>query len=408
MTLLILFFSFLFIACEPGPIGGQFQSVGPTTATTSSYERRNPDKDEGDECDSKGDNTCRDICKDIFNRTNQYKCLEQGDKKVERMGVIHQLLTNHNSVRRSLERISEGYKDADTDELKDYLEISASKWIAVIEGADISQSEAKEIVKWIVEGPDDGSDSTDDIARILSDVDDGPDILKALLKKIAPNENTYSDNTKGALGDIKSIAFFRTEKHNNLLFHHDPSNTNATGKSLIDNSKTWLWGLNCGDSSESCSSSKRTLYIKIKKSSLSCKSDGQTSTGACRKEIVLKNEDSAHLYNALSYVNIKNTTSKQNIFSWSADKDNQHAFYLAFKLLNDICDKADDRTDKERIACKRSLMCWTGWQAARQADWNWSNVDNMKDYMQNHQDQLELSSTSDFDECRASDFATLF
>ena len=338
----------LFTSCSPS--GSTSSGTATTTTTTTTPPppaEVQCDKDSGDTtavCSER--DSCADTCGEIYAKAREKgECEELTIQQVGELEEIHTVLTSGNKP--DLEDLSEEEEDYELDDLKCYLSIGGKGWVDWIEktsdGAD--HSDTRNILEWLAEN--------DDVTAILADdTNDGEEIIEALLLKLDTPAN---------------LALSESSKDFNNLGSNDFASI--------------PWHLNID-----------TLEIAI-------------NTNNNTTDIKLDSDDDTNIYDALSAFSLDN--NHHNIFSYSAEKNNQKLFNLAFSLLNRICDSAGD--DEEAVACKRALLCWTASQtdtsSANTADEDDLAGEDVWDLADVHEETLKEG--SEYDECSSAHFAEI-
>ena len=362
------------------------------------------DDDEGDPC--KDDEACAAVCELIYegDGSGYRSCRNRGDETVmDRLVKVHDILMGRGAgsaraVTRSGSQVSDDLDkikddddeddyDVDHDDLKCYLQIGSQKYINEIN----NQTDIEvliETLKWLVE---DDKES----AKIIYGLHAGDDILEALLLKMKDlkPEGPKDDDKKGCMGaDGPNWNSGGTDGLNNR-----PGITSTEDRNLWD---LWI----------------RAEEIIIWHGKSSPFTQGK---------IELENEQDTKLYSALSC--IYQETENQDIFSYSAEHDNEYMFDLAFNLLVYICDDVKKPRGHENIACARALLCRSDWRAENGGGFDQGALDvadngngakppnKNSDFWEDHAERavnkkyLEKSSgESDYNECRLKDFADFF
>ena len=361
------------------------------------------DDDEGDPC--KDDEACAAVCELIYegDGSGYRSCRNRGDETVmDRLVKVHDILMGKGAgttraVTRSGSQVSDDLNkikddddeddyDVDHDDLKCYLQIGSQKYINEIN----KQTDIEvliETLKWLVE---DDKES----AKIIYGLHAGDDILEALLLKMRElKSDGTSDGGKRGCIDAESPDWNSGGT---------PGLNNRPGISSTENRNIWDLDI-----------SAEEIIIWHGKSSFT------------QGKIELENEQDTKLYSALSCIYEK--TSNQDIFSYSAEHDNQYMFDLAFDLLVYICDDVEKPRGHENIACARALLCRSDWRAENGGRFDHGALDvasggtgekhpNKKgDLWEEHAERGEnkkyltkSSGGSEYNECRLKDFADFF
>ena len=378
-TFLFCFTIFSFTSCIPG--FGDEDSTNNTGNTDGGDD--DDDDDPPEQCESsegepcKDDEGCRNTCDAIYNNhAERTACKEMGSATVGKLEKVHNRLmgkkagldgeTSRSSsqVEADLEEIADEEEDISHEDFKCYLQIDGEKWATQLTAglgpsadADSKQkARLKETLKWMVKH--------ETIADILKDVNDGDDILKALLLRLA----IVSGNT-------------------HCMRAYDPSAPAPQ--------KGWgIWGLG---------STGKAIKIGYH--------DGTGTVGS----IEFDTTASAELYNAIS-CGSSGIDGNRNVLAYSANKGNQHIFEIAFKLLTGICDDNSIQTDVSKgqdKACARAMMCFSAWKNAGE-DINGATQDNINNKLWGMAQQIGESSLerpggdTEYNQCRAENFADLF
>lgn len=366
----LTFISTSFISCGPGFDNPGSEDDG-GDGDDGEEEENDDDRDDGDTC--RGNETCEEVCEKIYEEyAEARKCFDEGDLKVGRIQRVHNLLMGNigtdgdfNSGRdkdellRDLEVISDSDEDDDDEEavrpvdLEYYLELGATKYITAIKnglGGSDSNSKLKLLVttlKWMIDN--------EEIADQLEDVNDGSEILEELLLNI------------------------RLADSSNCLSNETPSGS-------VDDSQadTDLWGL---------SISGKNLTVTYRK--------GNNVTP--NASILLDKNSDARLYDALSCISVEN----RNVFSYSAQEDNETIFNMAFDLLDKICEDVTTEKDKNK-ACAKIMMCWTAWKVAGESSPGQSDQDDeIWNMAEEHKSKLDPNANN-YKRCYADDFSEFF
>ena len=355
----IAFISSSFISCTPG-----FDDRASTNDGNNDDEddRRDDDNDEDDDEGEKcrGSETCERICEHIYEEYSEAReCMDMGDIKVGKLDKIHDLLmtdfSDVNDLKRNLDNISEGEDDVDINDLEDYLKIGGTKWRNAIERElGISGNGGLiEVLDWFIRDKE--------VAEILSEVNDGDNILEALLV-------TLSSKTQ-----------------------HNPGHCMTTGNVAAPRDGAQpigLWKLDNSIADEP------KLQI------------GYFYNSGVVGEIRLKNDIHAKLYDALSCLYSDIGAGDNNIFSEAVNDENETIFNMAFNLLNKVCsDLHKNPTFDEDVACRKALFCWT---ADKLGETNQPNGQFLgSDFVEGKESQLE-SDESNYNQCQAKHFAEFF
>ena len=363
-----------FTSCAPGL---DDQGSGSTDGGSDDDDDDDDDDDEtrNTECEADGDDDlCKDdescvrVCEHIYEDHEEVKeCKDRDEVRVGRMDKVHNLLIEKfdsaHDLESNLDSISEGDgDDVDKEDLVCYLEISGEKWITAIKdglkGGDDDKkiAQLETVLDWVVKN--------EKIAEILKDdIDDGDDILEALLLELASLD--------------------RNNRNNACI--EDVSIESNVGPTTSIN----IWLLDSG----------KNMMVKFVK-------ENTPDEGT----ITLDTNDDRDLYNALSCVFPNKGSGIRNVFSYSAEEGNQHVFDMAFELLNKVCDDVTNKSTDQDKACARALMCWT---ASKQNSDNTgdngapvSGAPNTKfwEMVENHESNLE-NGNSNYNSCNAEHFA---
>ena len=345
------------------------------------------DDDEGDPC--KDDDDCEDTCAHIYaGKTSSItSCKNRGDETVGKLEEIHDILMGYKAgltkangadersaskVKSDLAKIKDDDEDVDHDDLKCYLQIGSHKYIREIKkglrpsdasgGDPEKRANLIETLKWLV-------DHDQESAEVIADLSAGDNILEELLLKL----NEFVPANSYCLSE-------------NALT--PPTN-------LSENKD--IWKLN---------GRKIEIY--------------QAETGSAQKGVItLDNDADKNTYDALSCIYTE-VAGIRNIFSYSAEEENEHIFDLAFGLLRGICEDVKNNGHDEDKGCARAMMCWTAWrdansgavisQDATGAEAPSTSEDNdLWKMAKNHESQLEPEDGgSDYKDCEVRDFADFF
>ncbi len=394
-----------FLSCSP-----EFadQGSGNTNTTSNNNNDDGDDDDDPDEtCDDnegdpcKGNETCERVCEAIFEEYGEIRaCINTGDETVDKLQKVHNLLMGKNAgvtsgtrtevtrspaeVEDDLNKIGEDEDEdggVDRDAFRCYLEIGASKYITQIKkglapsGVSDKRERLIKTLEWMVKDKES--------AEILADVNAGDDILEILLFSLG---DTYPPATPST----------------HCIGGSDYSETHLV-TSVGANMDQKIWGLDI---------SNNNLIIKYYKS------------GSLKGTISLDSTHDAKLYNALSCMH-EGDSGPQNIFSYSAEKENQYIFNLAFELLSDICENVTEKSREQDKACARTLMCWTAWQNTCDSSAKGKGMDNTpcesprisshstnnklwNDMLDEHESALEKSGGTNYNDCKAVNFGEFF
>ena len=354
------------------------------------------DDDEGDPC--KDDDDCEATCAHIYSgKTSSItSCKNRGDETVGRLEEIHDILMGYKAgatgaevrsdskVKSELAKIRDDDEDVDHDALKCYLQIGSHKYIREIKnglsGGDDIKKRANliETLKWLVE---DDKES----AEAIADLNNGDNILEALLMGLAGEITGIKEPTDKSTKDCIGGAEYD--------FGASDVPPNSIGYS--NNLNKAIWDFDSG------SEEIRVLY-----------EDSGKQIGV----IDIDSDKNAKLYNALSCFQ-GGSIGSYNVFSYSAEENNEHIFDLAFELLRGICDDVKAKSAGQDKACARALMCWTSWQdscgssgrgATGTCSPSTSEDNDLWKRAREHESYLEKDSGSEYNECRAKDFADFF
>lgn len=409
VTCLSIFLFFSFSSCSLDSLGTQGTSQASTNSDSDDDDddddddeddRDDPDdceEDEGDPC--KGNESCEQVCESIYDKWSSINsCIGRGDETVENLEEVHDWLMGDKAgadtaeprsatdVEKALRRFADEDEDVGYDELKCYLQVGSYKYIKQIEKGlrpdnDDSKKRANliETLKWFV--------NNTEAAEVLDDLDAGDDIFRALMLSLKDTgvNPVANDNRARACVDHSSIAHHRNNPYD---FNHLGGSGTVENRNIID-------------------LDDRELIIYHGK------------TTPTKGTVTLETTADAKLYSALSCIN--KDTDDQNIFSFSADKENDHIFKLAFNLLIDICSNVEKPRGHEDKACARAVMCWTAWRDANGGQAHTSAMSHdatgpkeprsdgdLWDYAEDYADSMEKSSGTKYNKCRIRDFSDFF
>ena len=426
VTFLSAVMMFFFSSCSLDSLGTQGATSQASTNSDSDDDDDDDDdddEDDPDDCEENSGDPCKDdhycsaTCENIYKGSQRAtrSCKDRGDKTVDFLQEVHDRLMGDDAgrpkfkdrspsdIREDLEAITEEKDDVGHDELKCYLQIGSDKYIDWLKAGltdnappnkDIASERLKETLRWIVED--------EETSNVLADLNSGSEILQALLETLAGYYDEDSINKGDVRGDYRCIA-------DGGYYDNRPAEDPGAGdkQTHIFNKKDQaeldqaLWWF------ESGSDNLRVWYIK-----------GQTGTEA-NNEIELSHSDKT-LFSALSCFH-KIDDDDHNIFSYSAQEDNEKIFEMAFNLLRESCEEADLKKE----GCARSLMCWSSWQLScfnkgntNQAGYNCSqatghrsdsnNTSNLWSDIEDYEDDLEKDGTSNYNNCTAKGFYSFF
>ena len=168
------------------------------------------------------------------------------------------------------------------------------------------------------------------LAEVLQDSDDGLDVLETLLME-------FDDYTPHVSSDFNPIidadAVDAGSKERNI----DLSVTGHTHKLCA--------GEDINNFHTGQGSHQNKLYIYGK------------GGGTCSDEVITFDSDQDRiLYRGLAFLSLDG--EDENIFSYSADQNNEVAFNMAYTLLDKACNSISGTNENRSIACKRALFCW--------------------------------------------------
>ena len=372
------------------------------------------DQDEGEPC--RDDEYCEGTCERIYtNQTSVRSCKDRGDETVGMLETVHNRLMGKNAgydgfkdrdqnrVKDDLQEITDDEDDIGHEELECYLQIGSSKYIDKIKDGltdddtneDNAAGRLHETLNWMV--------TDKETAKVLHELDKGHLILQAMLEKL-------SDLRTGAGGTRPDYLCLEDSGFGNKNASVDRP-TGASGwqlkrkENIYDNRNQGsldqaLWWLN-------------NDYLKIWYYNIS---------GRVGKEGEIKVEDK-DLYNALSCFHLINGENN-NIFTFSANKENKFIFEIAFDLLNNI--SCEDLEKEKKPGCTRALMCWSSWQKnCHETNRNHQggpdcgesnghtndrhNTENLWNMLRdNHRSNLENDGPSKYDHCTTRGFSDFF
>lgn len=364
----LAFISTSFISCSPGfdnPGSEDEDEDGDDNGDDDGDDDIDDDRDDGETC--KGNEKCERICEQIYTEyAERHRCVDEGDKKVERLKKIHDLLIAPGETRsskallRDLEKISEADEEDDSNtairvvDLRYYLGIGKTKYVEAINNnlGDSTDELLITALKWIIDNKK--------VAEVISKADKKEKILEALLVRIA------------AVGGVDCM-----ESENTV--------SAAGAKSQqID-----LWSLKV---------SSKTITVAY---------------FADTYPITFDNSEKVKVYNALSCLVLN--FSNRTVFSYAARKDNSFVFDMAFEILEEVCEDVKKINDRP-IACAKTMMCWTAWMEANVSKAIGVSRPNPPsdassdfwDMAEEHKDKLKKDSGSDFDDCTAGAFSDFF
>ena len=333
-----------FGSCSPNNTGTSPSTVNNTPASDSDDDddddrRRRSDNDEPDDCDENEGDPCKDdphcsgTCEAIYVGSAIRSCKNRGDETVyDILEKVHdRLMGKHagnkekfkersaDDVKNALEKIKDDDDDVGNEELKCYLQIGANKYIDQLKDGltttvltanttTDAQKEAaaerlKETLKWMVEDKE--------VSKILNNLNKGPVIVETLLEKLA------SLNTSGDYNPNRCIEYTGFESNRPA---NNPGGTPQLAKDKQDNIYNKrndrdldqaLWWFD--------SDNLKVWYYN----------SSNTSPNFGEADDIL--EIDKKLFNALSCFH-KINNDFNNIFSLSANEDNEHIFEIAINL----------------------------------------------------------------------------
>ena len=377
-----------FSSCSPNNQTNEDSTVGNTDGDDTGSNRRTTNNDRctddvGDKC--KGNESCEQVCESIYEEWDaQRSCMDRGDETVGKLQKIHNRLMGKKAagfdggpkVWDALKEITDEEDGVGRDDFKCYLQIGVDKYIDEIKkglnGSDGSnkRSNLLAVLEWFVKGDKEAGE-------VLSELSAGDDILEALLLALAgkgdvdgPPQNANKDCITGS--------------------DYEPTTTTCASDTQNPRRNNWYLDLDNSNSKELnvCISSTESRKIQL-------------------------DSDDKKLYQALSCFHPEDNIN-DNIFSYSAEEENEHIFELAFELLNGICNNIKSSKDNgQDKACARALMCWTAWQnqcttRSKGCEGNPNQDNDLWDSAKEHSSSLQKSSGSDYDKCRVEDFADFF
>ena len=363
------FVSTSFISCSPG-----FDSPGSEDDDDDDDDgdddddddEEDDDRDDGETC--KGNDKCEWICEQIYEKyAEKERCVDEGDKKVERLKKIHDLLIAPGETRiaktllRDLEKISEADEEDDSDtairvvDLRYYLGIGKTKYIEAINN-DLEGSGHELLsttLKWITDN--------EEVAEAIAKADKRERVLEALLLQIS----TYETACMSGEGAV-SAAGGEDEQIN-------------------------LWGL-----------SDKIITVAY----------FAGGTGGTYS-ITFNNSEKVEVYDALSCLN--SALGNRTVFSYATRKSNSAVFDMAFEILEEVCKDVETINDRP-IACAKTMMCWTAWMEANISKTVGGSRPNPPssarsdfwDMAEEHEGELEKDGGSDYNDCTAGAFSDFF
>lgn len=439
LTVLSAVMMFSFSSCSLDSLGTQGTSQASTNSDSDDDDEDEDDEDDEDDPDDceensgdpcKDDHYCSATCENIYKGSQRAtrSCKDRGDKTVDFLQEVHDRLMGDDAgrpkfkdrspsdIREDLEAITDDDDDVGHDELKCYLQIGSGKYIDWLKAgltddsvsSDTEKDQAgdrlKETLRWIVEDQE--------TANVLADLNSGSEILQALLETLAGYYDNSGSTDKGdKRADSRCIAddgYYHNRPQTPYDQDRDgtvddvPKNNNIHKKRNQAELDQALWWFKNGD-------------LKIWYQS----EDNNGNDIGKEGEIEIRESDK-NLFSALSCFH-KIDSDDHNIFSYSAQEDNDKIFEMAFNLLIESCEE----TDLKKEACARSLMCWSSWQlscfnkgqprhagyecaeaAEHRSDSN--NTSNLWSDIEDYEDELEKDGSSNYNNCTAKGFYSFF
>ena len=301
-----------------------------TSRNTSSSSSDDKEKDDGEPC--RDSDSCEETCKDIYDAfAEANECMDEGRDKVGRLDKVFKHLKS--GKYNELLDISEEDNDVDMDDFEDYLEIGATGWTDLIEGWGAPDKVSERAVNKL----NDGDKLTDtlkwiidktNVAEVLQDSDDGLDVLETLLME-------FDDYIREAAASKFNPKEWETTPNKKNIHSGDGNGHKVCTANAILNYHTGLM-----------SSTVNKLYIWA----------GENGSGCSREVINFDSDSDRRLYRGLAFLSLDG--EDENIFSYSADQNNDVAFNMAYTLLNKACTSISGTNENRSIACKRALFCW--------------------------------------------------
>ena len=393
-----------FLSCSP-EFADQGSGNTNTTSNNNNDDGDDDDEDDPEDCEEnegdpcKDDEDCEDTCAYIYKGkiSSIISCKERGDETVAKLEIVHDLLMGHKAgltdadlrseakVKSDLAKISsDDEEEVNNEDFKCYLQIGSHKYIREIkEGlrpSGTNENKRKNLIetlKWFV--------NNKETAENLADLNAGDNILEALLLALR--------NFKGGVNGCLDGSDPNTSRSGSPLDF-----TVSSGLGPLENRN--IWDLDVGNK-------KIIIY--------------QGKTAPTKSSVTLDTVDDARLYSALSCIYEVETGEEKNIFSYSADKENEHIFDLAFGLLSDVCNVDTKPNGHEDKSCARGLMCWSSWRdenngrhdtvlnhdttGQNQPD---EDSDFWTEHVDRHENALEKSGGTEYNICTAKAFADFF
>ncbi len=364
-----------FLSCS-GPGVGVYQPQG-GLSSRASRSGSSDTEDEGEEsvaeCDT---NTCEDTCREIYEESWS-KCNDENEDTVASLQWVFNRLNSAGLSKRELEKISDD--DDALDDFKSYLEIGIDGWLNEIEATSGSYSmeDATAAIEWLIEN--------ENVSEVLNTLDEGDQILKALVNKAIEDGGCPADKVclyrnderfyPGVASDLSNrrASFFLSITGNNTNPNRGAIEGHITikskdsdsfyiyyyGEAVVDGCTIGSWCKSptvtdvCTSSSDTCGPQTTDSCTTTPSS---CPVTIATRDGNNGKlfEIDFDSAEDSKLYRHLSAVW---AYPDKDIFTAAADEDNPPLFDLAFSLLDDICENLDKGGTEETTACRKSLMC---------------------------------------------------
>ena len=421
LALFFMIVSFGSCSSTPNTTTTQGSNVNNNDDEETSRRRSSDDDDEPDHCDDdegelcKDDPHCEDTCEIIYAKQDSVRsCKNRGDETVGMLETVHDRLmgenagyknkfTNRNkkTVKTDLKEITEDEDDIGHDELKCYLQIGSNKYIKQLKKGlaeeDLNDDSKKEnavdrlleTLKWMVEDKE--------TTQVLDSINRGPSIVRALLEKLADLRTRRPGNLNEQCLINTGFKDKGAKRSSSPVYSH-------RNNRYLDQALWWF-----------DSDTLRIWYY-----------DRSTSPNGREGTIRSIDED---LYNALSCFHLINNESN-NIFTFSAEEENENMFKIAFELLRDI--SCGSVKDSQKPGCARALMCWSSWQkmcfertlnasnagpdCAYTSNFKHANGEREKstkdlwDEAEKHKDELKTDEddNSEYYSCDAEDFAEFF
>ena len=397
-----------FLSCAPPDTGRLGSTTGPGGGTSTTPRRTGPSDEEEDAEECTSNETCEMICETVYPES-WAACNDLDIEAVTAVNKVFNRLNANGHSKSRLEDISDESGGISVEHFKTYLETGVDSWIEEITrkhdatkpGPGYDKGDARDTIEWLIDN--------DNVSEVLNNVDEGNEILKALIEKAIRVNATVSscpasDVCLFRINDsfYPSVPIDLENKRSNPWIYASNSEATATnphrgaiqghitvtatsgtnkleiryyGDRTVDLDGD---GNNEGPVTDGCSI--KSWCPTVADSNASCNTDGVTgncvpkwsttcnAVGTCDKVTPTRDHQNSRLYtiqfddrdDQILYRDLSAAWAypgKRDIFTAAENKGNAPLFHLSFKLLDEVCENIDDGDTEDKTACRKAMMC---------------------------------------------------